>query len=89
MNQAVVILPSTDWKLLAQRYCKVQKQSDRTKTTPFSSPALPCPALPVPEQAVARTGGLQTGAQALVPGSAGGGTLLDQERSGGCVSFQL
>lgn len=40
MNLAVVILPSADWKLLSQRHCRAYKQSNGTKTTPFSHPTL-------------------------------------------------
>lgn len=41
MNLAVVIQPSTDWKLLSQRHCRVYKQSHGIETTPFSHSALP------------------------------------------------
>ena len=85
MNLTVVILPSTDWKSLSQRHCRVYRQSNGTETTPFSRPALPssCQSRQRPATCTVQTGGLQSGAEALGLGTAGGGTLLDQGRFGG------
>lgn len=41
MNLAVVILPSTGWKLLSQRHCRFS--SSQTGQKPLPSPSLPCP----------------------------------------------
>lgn len=73
MNLAVVILPSTGWKLLSQRHCRFT--SSQTGQKPLPSPALPSlwRTRQHPDTHAVWTAGLQSGTQALGPD-----TLMDQ-----------